>query len=241
MAEKIYAIPVNDTFDRDCECPVCLMYESLEQEAIDFTLGPSYMDDQFRMITNRTGFCKPHMQKLYDKNNRLGLALMMKTHMDETNRQIQSLQNTKLGGGLFKKASGGVVDYVKKLNHSCFVCDRVNAVFDRYIATVHYLWKTDNAFVSKYKKCKGFCTEHYGRLLEDAPKELSGKTLDEFVKTTHTLYLENMLRVADDVEWFINKFDYRFKDEPWKNGKDAVIRGMIKTNGIVPEDMLEKK
>jgi hypothetical protein len=39
-----------------------------------------------------------------------------------------------------------------------------------------------------------------------------------------------MQRVNDDLEWFINKFDYRFQDEPWKNSKDAIPRTIIKTN-----------
>ena len=241
MAEKIYAIPVNDAFDHDCECPVCLMYRDLEQQAVDFTLGPSYMDDQFRMITNKTGFCQKHMQMLYDKNNRLGLALIMKTHLDQTNEDIKSAQNNPIKSGFFKKTGGGAVDYIKKLNKSCFVCDRIEAVFDRYIATVHYLWKTDPGFPAKYRKCKGFCTEHYARLIEDAPKELSGRYLDDFIRVTNELYITNMQRIAEDREWFINKFDYKYKDEPWKNAKDAIIRGMIKTNGIVSGEVEKLK
>lgn len=30
MKEKIYTIPVNDAFDKDCECPLCAMYQELE-------------------------------------------------------------------------------------------------------------------------------------------------------------------------------------------------------------------
>ena len=46
------------------------------------------------------------------------------------------------------------------------------------------------------------------------------------------IYLENLKRVRDDIEWFINKFDYKYKDEPWYNAKDSVIRSMIKSNGV---------
>ena len=38
-----------------------------------------------------------------------------------------------------------------------------------------------------------------------------------------------MKRVTDDLEWFIDKFDYRHKDEPWKNSKDALPRAITKT------------
>lgn len=241
MAEKIYAIPVNDAFDKVCECPVCLMYRDLQDDAISFTLGPSYMDDRFRLQTDKLGFCQRHMQMLYDRNNRLGLALMMKTHMDKTNKDIEALAKNPLKSGLFKKSSSAVVDYVKQLQGTCFVCDRVKQLYDRYIVTILYLYRTDAAFREKYKKCQGFCTEHFGRLLQDASDELSGKMLDEFISVTTKLYIDNMKRVADDLEWFINKFDYNYKDEPWKNAKDAIIRGMIKTNCIVPEDDKKKK
>ncbi|MCR5742714.1 MAG: DUF6062 family protein [Lachnospiraceae bacterium] len=238
MAEKIYAIPVNDAFEKDCECPVCLMYRDIEADAISFTLGPSYMDDRFRLQTDKLGFCKNHMQMLYDKENRLGLALMMKTHMEKTNREIEALAKNPLKGGLFKKGSP-VVDYVKNLQSTCFVCDRVKDLYDRYIYTILYLYKTDDKFREKYKKCKGFCTGHFGRLLQDASGEMSGKMLDEFVKVTTDIYLENMRRVEDDVQWFINKFDYNYHDAPWKEAKTAVVRAMTKLNSIVPPE--EKK
>lgn len=235
MAEKIYAIPVNDAFDKDCECPVCIMYRDLESDAIGFTLGPSYMDDRFRLQTDELGFCQRHMQQLYDRNNRLGLALMMSTHMAKTTRDIEALSKNPLKGGLFKKGNP-VADYVKKVNRTCFVCNRVNDLFDKYIYTVIYLYKTDPNFKKKFEASKGFCAEHFALLLENAPGELSGKTLDEFNKTATQLYLDNMKRVQEDVEWFINKFHFDYRDAPWKNAKDAVIRGMIKLNGILPEE-----
>ena len=34
----------------------------------------------------------------------------------------------------------------------------------------------------------------------------------------------------------IKKFDYRYKDEPWKNSKDALVRTLCKTNGVTDEE-----
>ena len=39
------------------------------------------------------------------------------------------------------------------------------------------------------------------------------------------VYFDNMERVNGDLSWFIDKFDYRYKNEPWKNSKDALPRG----------------
>ena len=38
MKEQLYTIPVNDAFNEPCECPLCKIYDNLEQESIDFML-----------------------------------------------------------------------------------------------------------------------------------------------------------------------------------------------------------
>ena len=48
LKEKLHTIPVNDAFDEDSECPLCVMIELLEDNAIDFTMGQSYMEDDVR-------------------------------------------------------------------------------------------------------------------------------------------------------------------------------------------------
>ena len=79
MAEQIYTIPVNDAFDSGCECPMCQMQKDLERNAIEYTMGPSYMEDDNRAMTDKLGFCSHHLRMLYQEKNRLGLALMMNT------------------------------------------------------------------------------------------------------------------------------------------------------------------
>ena len=89
MKEKIYTIPVNDAFDKDCECPLCAMYQELENNAVEYTMGPSYMEDDIRAETDKMGFCRKHLKKIYAVENRLGFALVMKTHMDKGIKEIE--------------------------------------------------------------------------------------------------------------------------------------------------------
>ena len=56
MKEKLYTIPVNEAFEHDSECPICAMRKKLEMDAIEFTMGPSYMEDDIREVTSRLGF-----------------------------------------------------------------------------------------------------------------------------------------------------------------------------------------
>lgn len=239
MAEQIYTIPVNDAFDSDCECPICEMYRLLERNAIEYTLGPSYMEDDNRAMTDELGFCSNHVRILYGEKNRLGLALMLKTHTDKTIKEMKALRDNKKittsGGFLKKQTITSMGDYVRKLESTCFVCDRINNMFERYVDTVFHLWKKDPDFHEKLKKCKGFCTYHFGLLYDMAHSKLSKDTLDSFIDAINTVYFDNMDRVNGDISWFIDKFDYRYKDEPWKNSKDALPRGIIKTNHTIIE------
>lgn len=238
MKEKLYTIPVNEAFDTDSECPLCLMYKSLEENAIEFTMGPSYMEDDIRVLTSQMGFCRKHLEQLYKVQNRLGLALILKSHMDtiinNVSKNIQS--NSKpVKTSLFKKRgeTSGAVAYIDELEGKCFVCGRIESTFDRYIATVFHLYHTEDEFRRKFAASKGFCTNHYKILYTAASKYLAGEELTGFIKELDKLYIDNMKRVRDDLEWFINKFDYRYENEPWKNARDALTRSMQKTNSIV--------
>ncbi len=243
MKEQLYTIPVSEAFESECECPVCAMYHKLKEDALDFTLGPSYMEDDIREVTDKVGFCKEHVQELYVKQNRLGLALMLKTHADKTIQDMEKLAkgHKPMKPSLFKKAeteTNPVFKYLDNLENGCFVCRKVENVFERYIVTIFYLYEKESDFRNMVNNCKGFCNKHYGVLLQEALKQLSSRYMDEFINALTKTYLEGMKRVRDDLSWFIDKFDYRFENEPWKNSKDALQRMMMKQNSVAyfPEE-----
>ena len=245
MKEKLYTIPVNDAFHVDCECPICQMHRTLETNAIEFVMGPSYMEDDIRLETDRVGFCAHHLELMYLNQNRLGLGLMLKTHMDKIISDVEKLQQEAAGapatksGGLFRKKSAEtptedpIHAYIDRLNHSCYVCKRIEDIYNRYLETVFYLYKNDPAFKETFRNGKGVCTPHYDILRTKATKHLSGATQTEFLKDLDRLYIENMKRVRDDIEWFTDKFDYRNLNAPWKKSKDALPRSACKVVGPV--------
>ena len=49
-------------------------------------------------------------------------------------------------------------------------------------------------------------------------------------KNEECLFCTLNKKVEEDIDWFIQKFDYRFKDEPWKNSKDALQRTILKVS-----------
>ena len=86
MKEKIFTIPVNDAFDSGCECPVCYMKRELENAAVEYTMGPSYMEDDIRAKTDELGFCEKHIKDVYNciylyiisSSKRIGLSYCFK-------------------------------------------------------------------------------------------------------------------------------------------------------------------
>lgn len=248
MKENIYTIPVMDGFADEHECPFCNMKKKLEEDAINFVLGPSYMENDVRLETNKYGFCNHHIQKLYKEKNRLGLALMLHSHMTKTREQLEALLESSKpqssGGGLKKLfgRSGStegqkapVSEFINEKVEGCYICRRVDTTFDRYIDTFFLLLKKDPQMWTKLENSKGFCFEHFDQVYHSATKHLSAKDLERFINIVVPLQLENLKRVEEDLEWFTMKFDHRYKDAPWKNSKDAVSRSIVKTNGLEVE------
>ena len=236
--EKLYTIPVNDAFNKGSECPICSMYQKLEDDSISFMMGPSYMEDDIRMETDELGFCKRHMQMLAVQKNRLGLALILKTHLDRQYKEAEALNRKPARAGAFlkKKEKDPVAAWAEKKIEDCYICKRIAITFPHYIDTTLKLYKKDPEFREKYKNCKGFCQEHLGLLLEKGQEVLSDKEYQEFKETTVRLYLDNIKRLSDDLDWFADKFDYLHRNDPWKNSKDAIERAVVKTNGILPPE-----
>ena len=88
MPEKIYTIPVNEAFeasrdDASCGCPFCTLYNTLEENELDRILGAAMMEPDVRIETNAQGFCDTHFKMMFVRKNRLGLGLILESHIAE--------------------------------------------------------------------------------------------------------------------------------------------------------------
>ena len=96
MRETLCTIPINDILRERDGCPVCRMRKIVEQRMLEYTLGDSMMEPDTRQQTNLLGFCERHLSMLKVGKNRLALALMLKTHLDEIEKNV--LSGGLLGG-----------------------------------------------------------------------------------------------------------------------------------------------
>lgn len=225
--EQIYTIPVNEAFDASaadhaCGCPMCSLYNRLEEDELGLILGASMMEPDVRQKTNELGFCHRHFGMMFTRKNRLGLGLIIESHMEKVRRDLA-------GEGLAALIGGPGSDTIKKLGkleESCYVCGRIEANFARMFDTVLLLWGQDGAFRRKLAAQPYFCLPHYRRLLTLGKSAMSKKEFAEFYNTVSELQRRYAETLSGDVSWFCKKFDYRYQDEPWNNAKDAVERSI---------------
>ncbi len=217
MQEKIYTIPVNEAFEQTDECPFCVMYNKLESNEIDLITGASMMEPDIRIKTNELGFCREHFAKMFAKPQRLPLALTLQTHLDELRKDVRT-------GALFGDPAAKVVKRLEKLEHDCYVCQRIDRHFPRMIETACSLFENEREFRDKFLSQKFFCLPHYKLLLEAAKRVCSKKAYPELVKAADAVIKAYMDSLYDDVSLFAKKFDYNYRDTPWGTAKDSVER-----------------
>lgn len=229
--EQIYTIPVNEAFeasaaDKTCGCPICALYRKLEADELSIILGASMMEPDIRIQTNKKGFCSKHYSKMLKMSNRLGMALILESHLDEVRASLENRSALP-----FLQSKDKPLQAMAELEKSCYICERIENNMQHMIETAVILWDRDPDFKIKLKNQPYFCLPHYRRLLEYAKSRLSKKAFADFsleLSSVQSAYSEEL---SGDVSWFCKKFDYRYENEPWGNSKDAIERAIKFLNG----------
>lgn len=241
MKETIYTIPINEAYENDSECPLCDLEKSLEKESVEYSLGAAMMEPDFRIESNEKGYCRHHFSQMFNASNKLPLALILDTHLDQVRKDLaqfdktaKNLKNSK--SGFFKKSNDDILklkEMLGKKEHSCIICDKINHTMQRYIDVLLYMYSTDDEFKAKFDNSKGVCMKHFCALIENAPKSIKGKKADLFISNLIEKESAELSRIQDDIHKFTLKFDYRNSDMEWGTAKDAPIRTIEKLSGYI--------
>ena len=249
--EKIYTIPVNDAYSSSCACPLCALKAKVEADSLDYYLGPSLMEPDNRVLTNKSGFCGDHLNKMFGREiNRLGMGLMLHTHIQDVKKETDPLwekaapaKRSLLSGkdAEYKKRLQTLADKIDARLESCIICDKINTTMKRYMEVIMWLYFEDASFRETFSTKTYHCLPHVAMLLRAAAEELNQNQAAEFVAAlakTHNAGLDELIK---DVEWFTLKFDYRNKEKPWGNSKDAVPRAIAMLGGSTADAPSKEK
>lgn len=244
MKEKLYTIELHDALTSGDECPFCWLERKLTQEAIEFVLGSSYMESDTRDKTDQAGFCRHHTKAMFDYGNNLGNAWIFKTRLTwlrrELKKQMDSFSPAQTGMfGKLKKKDGqdcSLSRWIRGEEEHCYICGRVDETYQRVLDTFIYQVKHEKEFLELVKSSKGFCIHHFADLTEICDRELTKKEKDQVIPVLFEQMERELSRMQEDIDWLIEKYDYRNADKDWKNSRDAVQRTMQKITGGHPAD-----
>lgn len=227
MLEKIYTIPINEAFDACAEdhtqgCPFCRLHRKLEGEQLDLILGASMMEPDIRIKTNELGFCGTHFKGMLERRNRLGMGLILESHLNQISSELAH------GGisAMLKGAPSHTSERLDKLDKSCYICQRIDYSIERMLENAALLWATEKEFRDKTEAQPYFCLKHLGMWLKAARDEIPKKQYRDFYDSVSGVTNKYFDTLREDVSWFCKKFDYRYDNEPWGNAKDAIERSV---------------
>lgn len=221
MKEHIYSIPLTEALEQNCGCILCILEKKLEAQAIDYFLGASMMEPDSRAVTNEKGFCRRHMSGLFDKKNRLSLALTLETHVQEITKKVSVSKKP----GVFSKESAAklTASSLYALSKGCALCDKMNKEMKAAAGNLAYMWSDEASFRELFEKSDGLCLEHTALAVEMCDKELGGKKKDEYILMLIKKQQEKLRNLYDDLHGFTLSFDYRnATKELTQNEKESV-------------------
>lgn len=219
--EKIYTIPINEAFDasrddKSLGCPFCNLRKKIENDEIELILGASMMEPDIRIKTNEMGFCHRHFDMMLKRKNRLGLTLMLESHLDHVD---------KCSKGLFSDKK------LSKIEKDCYICNKMDYHLSRIFENAAYLFENDEAFRGRVKEMPFFCLEHYNAFMKAGKESLKKSDSHDLAKVISGVNDAYMEKLKQDVSWFCKKFDYRYEEEPWGDAKDAPERAIAFLSG----------
>lgn len=223
MRESILTIPVNEIFEPREGCPICRMRDMLEKRTVEYIMGAAMMEPDVRIETNRQGFCKVHFEQMRACKNRLSLALMLQTHL----QQLQKDVFVKAKTGLFEKKTAKQ-QKVSAIIEDCFVCSKIEWGMSRLMVTFYELYQKEREFRKLFSEQEQLCLHHYDLLVSMGAEKLDKKNLGEFVDTCSELTKKYLDELEKDVSHYCKMYDYRntAKNADWGNSKDSIERAI---------------
>ena len=221
MRESILTIPVSEIFEPKCGCPICRMRDMLEQRTIEYIMGAAMMEPDVRMETTRLGFCKTHFEQMRDCKNRLSLALMLQSHLQDIQKNIFNRKNIFEGKTAKQKK-------VSQINNDCFVCSKIEWGMSRLMVTFFEMFTKSREFRELFSEQEMLCMPHYDLLVSMCVDSIDKKYQKQFIESCGELVKKYLDILENDISHYCKMYDYRNtgKNADWGNSKDSIERSI---------------
>ena len=225
MRESLLTIPINEVFEPKCGCPICRMRDTLEQHSVEYIMGAAMMEPDVRIETNKAGFCKEHFEQMRNCKNRLSLALMLQSHLQELQKNV--FDDKKL----FETTDGKnrrTTEKVSKVTNDCFVCNKIEWGMTRLLDNLFDLYKNEREFRELFEQQELICLPHYKMLMKKSEADMDKSCRHGFQSDCTELVKKYLDELEKDVSHYCKMYDYRNtgKDADWGNSKDSIERAI---------------
>jgi len=216
-------------------CPVCRIEQRSLKRYIENLFYESVNDIKTReRLRTSLGFCREHARLTVDKKlgNALGFAIIYNDVITNILRGMENNdapQNARPLSGLLKQMPQQVsamaqrVLYALTPHKHCIVCQQQDKTLHNIISFL-IEGLNDSEIRKSLQNSDGLCVPHLKKTFESVRDLETGNLL----LSIHREKLENL---RGELEEFIRKNDYRFKDEGFGAEGDAWRRAVYKLTG----------
>lgn len=222
MSYPISTSIIYEKFQADTECPLCELREVAEEQFLHQFLNDAVMENSTRKKVNELGFCERHFNMLFERPNKLSLALQMYSRLDKN--VLEHVYRTENAKSALKQ-----IDYIEKTKSTCIICQLVEERMARYYKTFAKLFKNEEKFREVVSSSKGFCMHHYSELLKYSSNAGSKKA--EYINAINKVTSEGLERLAIELKVFCDSHDYRNSYKPLGSFATALNRISLKLYG----------
>jgi hypothetical protein len=203
------------------ECPLCEIKKIVEEQFLHEFLNDAVMEDNTRISVGKKGFCAKHFSMLFERPNKLSVALQIGTRLDKIENLFHHVGST----GAAKKTA----ESIEKSLSTCAICDFVEESMVKYYKTIAQMFAREPEFYKMLISCKGVCMHHYAELLKYSKS--AGFVAKHYVSILSETQLRNIKRLQKELKEFCDKHDYRNAMKPLGSAETALPRVGIKFYG----------
>jgi hypothetical protein len=227
-------------------CPFCRLLSRSADRYLDAVLWEMVNDSDVRAELNQArGYCQQHSWMLVRAGAALGVAILtrdvIKTLLGvlATNR-IEDVRSPVLQG-LRRSLDKGAVSrapatLMAELSPQapCPACAHSLSLEKDFVETLLAHLDGPGALAQAYRGSDGLCLPHFRQALAQAASSTDARTL---IAAQQVVWEQLHAELSE----FIRKKDYRFRDEPFGDEKDAWRRALESIAGPPPKSESERR